>query len=47
MIKDTLKDADRKMGKTIESLKRELASMKAGRANPAILDRLSCLSLMA
>ncbi|HBC97674.1 MAG TPA: ribosome recycling factor [Clostridium sp.] len=40
MIKDTLKDADRKMGKTIESLKRELASMKAGRANPAILDRI-------
>jgi ribosome recycling factor len=40
MIKDTLKSADEKMGKTIESLKRELASMKAGRANPAILDRI-------
>lgn len=40
MIKDTLKNADEKMGKTIESLKKELASMKAGRANPAILDRI-------
>ncbi|MHC6179607.1 ribosome recycling factor [Clostridium sp. JNZ X4-2] len=40
MIKDTLKSADEKMGKTIESLKKELASMKAGRATPAILDRI-------
>nr|WP_207731517.1 ribosome recycling factor [Clostridium botulinum] len=28
------------MGKTIVALKRELASMKAGRANPAMLDRI-------
>ena len=40
MIKDVLKVADEKMSKTIAVLKRELASMKAGRANPAMLDRI-------
>lgn len=40
MIKEILKKADEKMGKTIVALKRELASMKAGRANPAMLDRI-------
>jgi ribosome recycling factor len=40
MIKDVMNKADEKMNKTIEVLKRELASMKAGRANPAMLDRL-------
>ena len=30
-----------KMNKTLESLDRELASIRAGRANPAVLDRLS------
>ncbi|MBV7274894.1 ribosome recycling factor [Clostridium thailandense] len=40
MIKDTLKLADEKMNKTINVLKKELASMKAGRANPAMLDRI-------
>jgi ribosome recycling factor len=40
MIKDILKIADEKMNKTIASLKKDLASMKAGRANPAMLDRI-------
>ncbi|EPS50340.1 ribosome recycling factor [Clostridium botulinum CFSAN002367] len=38
--KRNIKKADEKMGKTIVALKRELASMKAGRANPAMLDRI-------
>ncbi|ENK1241947.1 ribosome recycling factor [Clostridium sp. FAM 1755] len=40
MIKEIFKKADDKMGKSIEALKRELSSMKAGRANPAMLDRI-------
>ncbi|MBC2578927.1 ribosome recycling factor [Clostridium sp. DJ247] len=40
MIKDILNKADEKMTKTIAVLKKELASMKAGRANPAMLDRI-------
>ncbi|EJO5348185.1 ribosome recycling factor [Clostridium botulinum] len=40
MIKEILKKADEKMGKTIVALKKELSSMKAGRANPAMLDRI-------
>ncbi|WP_446899505.1 ribosome recycling factor [Clostridium sp. LBM24168] len=40
MIKDILKTADEKMKKTTETLKKELASMKAGRANAAMLDRI-------
>jgi ribosome recycling factor len=40
MIKDVLKIADEKMSKTLAVLKKELASMKAGRANPAMLDKI-------
>ena len=40
MIKDALNLADEKMNKTIAVLKKELTSMKAGRANPSMLDRL-------
>lgn len=40
MIKEILSTADDKMNKTIAVLKRELASMKAGRANPVMLDRI-------
>lgn len=40
MIKDIIKSADEKMNKTISVLKNELASMKAGRANPTMLDRI-------
>lgn len=40
MIKDIIHNADEKMNKTLGVLKKELASMKAGRANPAMLDRI-------
>lgn len=37
---DALTKATEKMDKTISSLKRELASIRAGRANPQLLDRI-------
>lgn len=40
MIKDIIKTSDEKMNKTISVLKKELSTMKAGRANPAMLDRI-------
>jgi ribosome recycling factor len=40
MIKDITLSAEDKMHKTISVLKKDLASMKAGRANPTILDRV-------
>lgn len=40
MIKDIIHSTEEKMNKTISVLKKELASMKAGRANPTILDRV-------
>jgi len=40
MINDIIKAAEDKMNKTIIVLKKELAAMKAGRANPQILDRI-------
>lgn len=40
MLKDILSKADEKMTKTIAMLKKELSSMKAGRANPAMLDKI-------
>lgn len=40
MIKEIITTADEKMQKTISVLKKELASMKAGRANPAMLDKI-------
>lgn len=39
-MKEIIKHAEEKMTKTVAVLKRDLASMKAGRANPAMLDRL-------
>lgn len=41
MIKELISASDEKMKKSIESLKRELQSLKAGRANPSILDKLT------
>lgn len=41
MIKEVVTSHEEKMKKSIELLKRELQSMKAGRANPSILDRLT------
>ena len=40
MVKDIIKTSDEKMNKTITVLKKDLSSMKAGRANPAMLDRI-------
>ena len=40
MIKDVIKKSEEKMNKTINSLNSELATMKAGRANPTMLDRI-------
>ncbi|NLM44647.1 MAG: ribosome recycling factor [Clostridiales bacterium] len=41
MIKEIEKTAEQKMNKTIAILKKELASLRAGRANPAMLDRIT------
>ncbi len=41
MIKEIEKSAEEKMNKSIAILKKELASLKAGRANPAMLDRIT------
>lgn len=43
MIKEIISNTDIKMNKSIAVLKKELASMKAGRANPAMLDRIEAL----
>lgn len=40
MIKDIIKNADEKMNKTIANLKVQLSTLKAGRANPTMLDRI-------
>ncbi|WBW94823.1 ribosome recycling factor [Oceanirhabdus sp. W0125-5] len=40
MIKDIMSNMDTKMKKTIKVLNEELASMKAGRANPKMLDKI-------
>jgi ribosome recycling factor len=41
MAKDDYKDIEEKMLKTIVSFKDELSGIRAGRANPAILDKIS------
>ena len=40
MIKDIIQTSNEKMNKTITIFKKDLTTMKAGRANPAMLDRL-------
>jgi len=40
VIKDLLSNADEKMVKSIDVLKRELSSLKAGKANAAMLDKI-------
>ena len=40
MIKDILSSREEKMQKTLESLKREFASLRAGRATPSLLDKV-------
>lgn len=40
MIKDIISKSEEKMTKTIAVLKSDLATMKAGKANPTMLDRI-------
>lgn len=40
MIDDIKKDAATRMGKSVESLRHELAKIRTGRAHPALLDHL-------
>lgn len=40
MFKDLMKTMEEKMGKSIGNLEAELATLKAGRANPTMLDRI-------
>lgn len=40
MFKDLMKTMEEKMGKSIINLEAELATLKAGRANPTMLDRI-------
>lgn len=40
MIKDIIKNAEEKMHKTVTVLNSELGTMKAGRANPNMLDKI-------
>lgn len=40
MIKDIVKQAEEKMKKTLSVLNSDLSTMKAGRANPTMLDRI-------
>ncbi|HCW74442.1 MAG TPA: ribosome recycling factor [Clostridiaceae bacterium] len=40
MFKDLMKNLEEKMGKTIHNLDAEPATLKAGRANPTMLDRI-------
>ncbi len=40
MIEDVLTEAETKMTKTIEVLKRDLAAIRTGRASPALVERL-------
>ncbi|MDY7222972.1 ribosome recycling factor [Halalkalibacterium halodurans] len=41
MSKEVLNDAEQRMTKATEALGRELAKLRAGRANPAMLDRIT------
>ncbi len=39
-MKEQIKKAEEKMGKTIDRLKNDFAALRAGRANPAVLDKV-------
>ena len=39
MYKETIKTAGNKMDKTIANIQNDLATLRAGRANPKILDK--------
>jgi ribosome recycling factor len=40
MVGETLADAEQRMGKAIEALERELATVRTGRASPGLVDHL-------
>lgn len=40
MIRDVLRDAEQRMQSTLEVFRRELAGVRAGRATPALLDKV-------
>ncbi|MBC7344484.1 MAG: ribosome recycling factor, partial [Clostridia bacterium] len=40
MAEEILKDAEDRMKKSLETLKKELASVRAGRATPALLEKV-------
>ena len=41
MVEDILKDAESRMGKSVDSLKTELTKIRTGRAHPSLLDQVS------
>lgn len=41
MIQDILKDAEKRMGKSVETLKAELAKLRTGRAHPSLLEHVT------
>lgn len=41
MINEVTSDADKRMNKTIEALKQELAKLRTGRAHPSLLDHIT------
>lgn len=41
MINDVMADAESRMGKAIEALRRDLSSVRTGRASPALVERLN------
>jgi len=41
LIEDVVKDADRRMARSIEALKGELAKLRTGRAHPSLLDHIT------
>ncbi|MDP9366636.1 MAG: ribosome recycling factor [Chloroflexota bacterium] len=41
MIQDVLADAESRMGKAMDALRRELGTIRTGRASPSLVDRLT------
>ena len=41
MIDDLKKDAEIRMGKSIDSLKHDLSKLRTGRAHPALLEQVT------
>ncbi|MGH2614806.1 MAG: ribosome recycling factor [Thermomicrobiales bacterium] len=41
MIKDVMDDAEVRMGKAIDALRRDLSSIRTGRASPSLVERLT------